>query len=90
MDRGGGFPGIERRTLAIRGLSPNHGDEGVLHLPQRLASTPELERSRTPLRAIEFPRGVINLFVRAKDLISLRPDLEGMIRSFAVGVGCVV
>lgn len=65
-------------------------DGGVVYLPHRLASPGELMRSRTLLRAAEYPAGVLDVFIRAKDLIALRPELEAMVRSLAARVGCDV
>ena len=65
-------------------------EHGVMHVPAKMAPPKELMRSRTPLEAVLCPDGALRVFIRAGDLIKLRPDLEELVRAAADKFMCQV
>jgi hypothetical protein len=65
-------------------------EDGVLYLPAKIAHPMAIMVSQTRMRGVEYPAGVLNLFIRARDLIPLRPDLAALVRAAAVKFECQV
>lgn len=65
-------------------------EHGILHLPCKMASPLALLITQTKLRAVEYPAGVLGLYIRARDLIPLRPDLAELVRAAAEKFECQV